>query len=205
MKSGLRMLGVSLANRIVISAAGLSGLVTIGLVWALIRFSPDKLTVEGRQLFIASISIFCLAIGYLIWRKRRVKALVASINQKEGLSLDDTQLLGYPNFLFFAFDLSNKKLAQCQSVTGDYQIRDFTWVTGWQFEWQQIDSKVSGGVLQIVEGAGMNVPVDEIRRRFIRFSLVLTGADTSHPPFRFPMSRSAAEGWRSRCNVLFKC
>jgi len=205
MKNGLRMLGVSLANKIVIPAAGLSGLVMIGLVWALIRFSPDKLTVEGRQLFIASISIFCLAIGYLIWRKRRAKALVASINLKEGLGLDGTQMLGYPSPLFFVFDFSNKKLAQCQSITGDYQIRDFTWVTGWQFEWQQIDSRVSGGVLQIVEGAGMSVPADEIRRRFIRFSLVLTVADTGHPLFRFPMNRSAAEGWCSRCNVLFKC
>jgi hypothetical protein len=171
----------------------------------MIRFSPDKLTVEGRQLFGVSFSIFCLAIGYLIWRKRRAKALVTSINLKEGLSLDGAQMLGYPNSLFFVFDLSNKKLAQCQSITGDYQIRDFTWVTGWQFEWQQIDSWVSGGVLQIVDGAGMSVPTDEIRRRFIKFCLVLTVADTSHPLFRFPMNRSAAEGWCSRCNVLFNC
>ncbi|WP_434624905.1 hypothetical protein J3P84_17970 [Pseudomonas sp. Z1-29] len=205
MESCLRTLGVSLANKIVIPAAWLSGFVTIGLVWGMIRFSPDKLTIEGRQLFGASFSIFCLAIGYLIWRKRRAKALVTSINLKEGLSLDGARMLGYPNSLFFVFDLSNRKLAQCQSVTGDYQIRDFTWVTGWQFEWQQIDSRVSGGVLQIVDGAGMSVPADEIRRRFIKFTLVLTVADTNHPLFRFPMSRSAAEGWCSRCNVLFMC
>ncbi|WP_237403217.1 hypothetical protein [Pseudomonas sp. HB05] len=170
----------------------------------MIRFSPDKLTVEGRQLFLASISIFCLSIWHLIRRKRRAKVLVASINLKEGLSLDDNQLLGFPNPLFFVFDPSNKKLAQCQSATGDYQIQDFTWVTGWQCEWQQIDSKVSGGVLQIVEGAGTSVPADEIRRRFIRFSLVLTVADAGHPLLRFPMSRSAAEGWCARCNVFFK-
>ena len=204
MKSCLGTLGTSLANRIVIPAAWVSGLATIGLLWGVIRFSPDKLTVEGRQLFVASFSIFCLAIWYLIWRKRRAKALVASINLKEGLSLDDTQLLGYPNPLFFVFDLSNKKLAQCQSATGDYQIQDLTWVTGWQYEWQQVDSRVSGGVLRVVDGAGMSVPADEIRRRFINFSLILTVADTSHPPFRFPMNRSAAEEWCTRCNVLFK-
>jgi len=204
MKSCSRTLGANLANSIVIPAAWVSGLATIGLLWGVVRFWPDQFTVEGRQLFVASCSIFCLAIGYLIWRKRRAKALVASINLKEGLSLDDTQLLGYPSPLFFVFDLSNKKLAQCQSVTGDYQIRDFTWVTGWQFEWLRIDSRVSGGVMQVVDGAGMSVPVDELRRRFIKFSLVLTVADTSHPPFRFPMNRSAAEGWCTRCNVLFK-
>ncbi|ALI09281.1 MULTISPECIES: hypothetical protein [Pseudomonas] len=204
MKSCSRTLGANLANGIVIPAAWVSGLATIGLLWGVVRFWPDQFTVEGRQLFVASCSIFCLAIGYLIWRKRRAKALVASINLKEGLSLDDTQLLGYPSPLFFVFDLSNKKLAQCQSVTGDYQIRDFTWVTGWQFEWLRIDSRVSGGVMQVVDGAGMSVPVDELRRRFIKFSLVLTVADTSHPPFRFPMNRSAAEGWCTRCNVLFK-
>jgi len=204
MKSCLGTLGAGLANRIVIPAAWVSGLATIGLLWGVIRFSPDKLTVEGRQLFVASFSIFCLTIWYLIWRKRRAKALVASINLKEGLSLDDTQLLGYPNPLFFVFDLSNKKLAQCQSATGDYQIQDLTWVTGWQYEWQQVDSRVSGGVLRVVDGAGMSVPADEIRRRFINFSLILTVADTSHPPFRFPMNRSAAEEWCTRCNVLFK-
>jgi hypothetical protein len=62
----------------------------------MIEFSPDKLTAEGRQLFLASFSIFCLALWHLIRRKRRAKALVASINLKEGLSLDGTQLLGYP-------------------------------------------------------------------------------------------------------------
>ncbi|SSB97760.1 hypothetical protein SAMN04488697_109114 [Pseudomonas sp. 43mfcvi1.1] len=204
MKSCVRTLGASLANSIVIPAAWLSGLATIGLLWGMIEFSSGKLTVEGRQLFLASVSIFCLAIWHLIRRKRRAKALVASINLKEGLSLDDTQLLGYPSPHFLVFDLSNKKLAQCQSTTGDYQIRDFTWVTGWQCEWQRIDSRVSGGVLQIVDGAGMSVPADEIRRRFIGFSLVLTVADTSHPLLRFPMNRSAAEGWCARCNVLFK-
>ncbi|SCW52398.1 hypothetical protein SAMN03159473_01059 [Pseudomonas sp. NFACC52] len=205
MKSCLRTLGANLANSIVIPAAWVSGLVTIGLLWGVVRFWPDQLTVEGRQLFVVSCSIFCLAIGYLIWRKRRAKALVASINLKEGLSLDDTQMLGYPSPLFFVFDLSNKKLAQCQSATGDYQIRDLTWVTGWQCEWLRVDSRVSGGVMQVVDGAGMSVPADELRRRFIKFSLVLTVADTSHPPFRFPMNRSAVEGWCTRCNVLFKC
>ncbi len=205
MTSCLRTLGASLANSIVIPAAWLSGLTTIGLLWGMIEFWPDKLSVDGRQLFLASVSIFCLAIWHLIQRKRRAKALVASINLKEGLSLDDTQLLGYPSPIFFVFDLSNKKLAQCQSATGDYQIRDFTWVTGWQCEWQQIDSMVSGGVIQIVDGAGMSVPADEIRRRFIGFSLVLTVADTSHPLLRFPMNRSAAEGWCARCNLLFNC
>lgn len=206
MKSGERTLGASLANRVVVPAAWLSGIVTIGLLWGMIEFSSGKLTVEGRQLFLASVSIFCLAIWHLIRRKRRAKALVASINLKEGLSLEDTQLLGYPRSpTFFVFDVSNNKLAQCQSATGDYQVRDITWVIGWQCEWKQIDTRVSGGVLQIVDGAGMSVPADEIRRRFIGFVLVLTVADTSHPPLRFPMNRSAAEGWCSRCNVLFKC
>jgi len=205
MTSCLRTLGASLANSVVIPAAWLSGLATIGLLWGVIVFWPDKLTAEGRQLFVASFSIFCLAIWHLIRRKRRAKALVASINLKEGLSLDDTQLLGFPRPMFFVFDLSNKKLAQCQSATGDYQVRDLTWVTGWQCEWLQIDRRVSGGVFQIVEGAGMSVPADEIRRQYTKFSLVLTVADASHPNFRFPMSRSAVEGWCTRCNVLFKC
>ncbi|BBP58516.1 hypothetical protein [Pseudomonas sp. St316] len=204
MNSCLRTLGASLVNSIVIPAAWVSGLATIGFLWGMIVFWPDKFTVEGRQLFLASFSIFFLTIWHLIRRKRRAKALVASINLKEGLSLDDTQLLGFPNPIFFVFDLSSKKLAQCQSATGEYQIRDFTWVTGWQCEWLQIDRRVSGGVFQIIGGAGMSVPADEIRRQYTKFSLVLTVADTSHPLLRFPMNRSAADGWCTRCNVLFK-
>lgn len=203
MNSCLRTLGTSLANSMVIPAAWLSGLTTTALVWGVIAYWPDKLTAEARQLFLASVSIFCLSVWHLIRRKRRAKALVASINLKEGLSLDDTQLLGFPSPLFFVFDLSNQKLAQCQNATGDYQIRDFTWITGWHLEWRRIDRRVSGGVLRIVDEVGMSVPAEEIRREFTGFSLVLTVANPGHPPFRFPMNRSAAEGWCSRCNVFF--
>ncbi|EJL02611.1 MULTISPECIES: hypothetical protein [Pseudomonas] len=203
MKSSLRTLGAGLANSMVIPAAWLSGLVTMAFLWGFITYWPQELTVEGRQLFLASVSIFCVAIWHLIRRKRRSKALVTSINLKEGLSLDHTQRLGYPGPVFFVFDLSNKKLAQCQSATGDYQIRDFSWVTGWQYEWKQIDTRVTGGVIRVVDGAGMSVPADALYRKFIKFTLVLTVADTSHPLLRFPMNRSAAEEWCARCNVLF--
>ncbi|UZE26664.1 hypothetical protein [Pseudomonas asplenii] len=203
MSSCLRTLGASLVNSIVMPAAWLSGLVTTLFVWGMIAFWPDQLTVEGRQIFLTFLSIFCLSVWQLIRRKRRAKALVASINRKEGLSLDNTQLLGHPNPVFFVFDLASQKLAQCQRATGDYQVRDFSWVTGWQFEWQQIDSMVTGGVIQIVDGAGTSIPADELRRKFLKFSLVLTVADTDHPHFRFPMNRSAAEKWCARCHVLF--
>ncbi|MDU9030986.1 hypothetical protein [Pseudomonas mediterranea] len=108
MKSCLRTLGTSLANSMVIPAAWLSGLTTTALVWGVIAYWPDKLSVLGRQLFLASVSIFCLSIWHLIRRKRRAKALVASINLKDGLSLDDTQMLGFPSPLFFVFDPSSK-------------------------------------------------------------------------------------------------
>jgi hypothetical protein len=203
MKSSLRTLGAGLVNSMVIPAAWLSGLVTVAFLWGIITYWHQEFTVEGRQLFLASVSIFCVAIWHLIRRKRRAKALVASINLKEGLSLDDARLLGFPSPVFLAFDLPTKKLAQCQSGTGDYQIRDFSWVTSWQFEWKQIDTRVTGGVIRVVDGAGMGVPADELYRKFIKFSLVLTVADTRHPLLRFPMNRSAAEEWCARCDVLF--
>jgi len=58
MKSCSRTLGANLANSIVIPAAWVSGLATIGLLWGVVRFWPDQFTVEGRQLFVASCSIF---------------------------------------------------------------------------------------------------------------------------------------------------
>jgi hypothetical protein len=80
MKSCLRTLGASLANSEVIPAAWLSGLATIGLLWGMIRFSPDKLTAEGRQIFLASISIF-LPLHMALDTAQAVSKSTCSIHQ----------------------------------------------------------------------------------------------------------------------------
>lgn len=203
MSSELKTFGISVANRIVIPVACLSGLATIGLLWCMLPHKGTP-TFDIFQAFLVSFSILCLAIGFLIWRRRRAKALVASINMKEGLSLDDTQFLGYPRPLFVVFDHARHKLAQCQSATGDYQVRDFSWVTGWRCEWVQVERRFAGGVeARIVNASGMSVPAFEIRREFIDYALVLEVADASHPVLRFPMNRTEAEKWCARCKVFF--
>lgn len=202
MKSVLKTVGVSFASGIAIPAAGLSGLATIGSLLGMLLSSENR-TTDVFQFFLVALSILCLSIWHLIRQQKRAKSLITSVNQKEGLSLDGTQLLGYPSPTFVIFDHSNKKLAQCQSVTGAYQIRDFSWVMGWHCEWREVETMEMGGSARMVNATGMSVPTFERTRRFKDFALVLAVADASQPTLRFPMSQRAAQEWCSRCNALF--
>jgi hypothetical protein len=202
MKSTSNTFGSSLFNRFITVVICLAGLVTIGSLVCMLPHA-GKPTFNVFQTFLVALAILCFTIGYLMRRRRRAKALVAAVNLKEGLSLDDTRLLGYPGQTFFVFDHASQKLAQCQSATGDYHIRDFTWVTGWQCEWLQIERRVSGGVARILNATGMGVPAFEPTRQFIDYVLVLAVADASQPVLRFPMNRTTAQAWCTRCEVLF--
>lgn len=204
MKSVLKTVGNSFASGIAIPAAGLSGIATIGSLFGMLLSSENRVS-DVFQFFLVALSIFCLAIWHLVRQQKRAKSLVASVNQKEGLSLDGTQLLGYPSPTFIVFDHSNKKLAQCQSVTGDYQIKDFSWVMDWHCEWREFETMEMGGSARMVNATGMSVPTFERTRRLKDFALVLAVADASQPTLRFPMSQHAAHEWCARCNMLFNC
>lgn len=204
MKSALRTVWISFASAIAIPAAGLSGLATIGSLLGML-LSGENRTADVFRFFLIALSILCLAIWHLVQHQKRAKSLVASVNLQEGLSLDGTQLLGYPSPTFMVFDHFNKKLALCQSVTGDYQIRDFLWVRDWHCEWREVETMEMGGSARVVNATGMSVPTFERTRRLKDFTLVLAVADASQPTLRFPMSQRAAEEWCTRCNVLFNC
>src|SRR5450830_1506896 len=96
MKSALKTVGISLASGIAIPAAGLSGLAAIGCLLGML-LSRENRTTDVFLFLLASLSILSLAIWHLIRQQKSAKSLVASINEKEGLTLDDRQLLGYPS------------------------------------------------------------------------------------------------------------
>ena len=202
MKNALKIAGISLASGIAIPAAGLSGLATIGSSLAM-ALSSENRTTDVFQFFLVAVSILCLAMWYLVQQQKRAKSLVASVNHQECLGLDGTQLLGYPNPVFIVFDQARRKLAQCQSATGDYQIRDFSWVIGWHCEWREVETMEMGGSARVVNATGMSVPTFQRTRRFKDFALILTVADASQPTLRFPMSQRAVQEWCTRCNLLF--
>lgn len=204
MKSVLNTVRTRIAGGIAIPAAGLSGFATIGSLMGML-LSTENRTVNVFQFFLVALSILCLAIWHLVRQQRRAKAFVVSVNQKEGLNFDNTQLLGYPSPIFVVFDHYSRKLAQCQSDTGDYQLRDFSWVIGWRCEWREVDTVEMGGSARVVNVTGMSVPSFERTRRFKDFALVLEIADASHPSLRYPMSQRAAHEWCTRCNALFHC
>ena len=202
MKNALKIAGISLASGIAIPAAGLSGLATIGSSLAM-ALSSENRTTDVFQFFLVAVSIFCLAMWYLVQQQKRAKSLVASVNQQECLDLDGTQLLGYPSPVFIVFDQTRRKLAQCNSAIGDYQVQDFSWVMGWHCEWREVETMEMGGSARVVNATGMSVPTFQRTRRLKDFALVLAVADAGQPTLRFPMSQRAAQEWCSRCNALF--
>lgn len=192
MKTALKAVWISFASAVAVPAAGLSGLATIGSLLGML-LSGENRTSEVFRFFLIALSILSLAIWHLVKQQNRAKALVASVNLQEGLSFDGTQLLGYPNPEFMVFDHFNKKLAQCHSVTGEYQVRDFSWVMDWHCEWREVEKIELGGSARVVNATGMSVPIFERTRRLKDFALVFTVADASQPTLRFPMSQRAAQ------------
>lgn len=201
MKSALKTCGIRFANIIAIPLFWLSGLVTMFLLYCMLPSAP-KTTFNVVEAFSVACSLLCLAIGYWIWRRRRAKKLIASVNLKTGLSLDDTQLLGYPKPRLVVFDCANQKLAQLQMATGEYHIQDFSWVVSWRCEWLRIENMA--GISRLVDAAGTNIPAFEIGNGFTHYAIVLATADADHPALRFPMNRTEAEKWCARCTAIFK-
>lgn len=204
MESALKAVWISFAGAIAIPAAGLSGFATIGSLLGML-LSGENRTADVFRFFLVALSIFCLALWHLVRQQKRARSIVASVNRQEGLSLDGNQLLGYPSPAFMVFDHINMKLAQCHSVTGEYQIRDFSWVMDWHCEWREVETMEMGGSASVINATGMSAPTFERTRRFKDFALVLAVADASQPTLRFPMSQRAAQEWCTRCNVLFNC
>ena len=201
MISDLGTFGIRLANIIAIPVFWLSGSVTVFLLYCMLP-STGRTTCNVFEAFSIFFSLFCLAIGYWVWRRRRAKRLVASVNLKAGLSLEATQLLGYPKPLFVVFDRSSQKLAQFNMASGNYQIHDFSWVVTWRLEWLRVENV--SGISRLVDAAGTNIPAFEINTGFTRYAMVLETANADHLALRFPMNRTEAEKWCARCHVIFK-
>ncbi len=199
----VRTLGVSLLGAFAVPVAGLSG---IAAVFALLLFILiASLRTFGLFLFICLAAGLCyLAIQALKHIAARARELVLRINQKESLALDPAFTLGYPSAAFLAFDKAARKLAICNSATGDYRIHDFAYVLQWYYEWgvgTKMDVGITGG--PFIPGTTMQQPTVSHREYKRAFTVVVEVADVNNPILKFPVhGEPAAKRECARLNAV---
>lgn len=99
--------------------------------------------------------------------QKRGHSFVKNINAQEGLNLNPNEMLGYPSPTFCVFDKNNRKLAICNSVTKDWQVRDFDYVLQWYYEWERgtrMDVGAGGAALPKTNVRGPAISHSEYKR-----------------------------------------
>lgn len=215
MSGKLKVAGVAAAAGLAIPVAGLSGLLALGsflfLVLAAFGMGPGHVPHQSAyrllgsglmQFFLVSGLVFTVTFRFLIRLQKKAKTMVMDINAQEGLHLDGRDLLGYPSPVFLVFDRTHRKLAVCNSVSGDYSIHDFGWILAWQMTWREVESMEMQGS-RAVNATGMAVPTFERAQRNKDFALELQVANPQQPILSFPMGQRSAETWCARLNALY--
>ena len=204
MAAVVRSVGVALLGAFAIPVAGISG---IAAIISLLRlfFSSESRSFGLFLFFFAAATICYFAVKALQGIAKRGRLLVESINIKESLSLNPENMLGYPSPGFFVFDKNNRKLAICNSVSGDYKIHDFRYVLQWYYEWgtgTRMDVGITGGAF--IPGTNMREPTITHSDYKKNFTLVLEVADGNNPFFKFPMQgENPAKRWCAKLNAMF--
>lgn len=198
-----KTVGSALLASIAIPIGGLSFLGVAGTLLMLL-VSPSSRTQGVIQFLLAAAGLLGAVLYFLASQQKRGKQLVAQINERERLHLDSTNMLGYPNPVFLAFDRGSQRLATCDSSTGQYAIHDGSYVLGWHYTWSVKESTEMVGAGNRVGESRLHAPAFERVERRTNFRLVLEVANPSQPTLTFPMSERAAIEWCSRLNAIFK-
>jgi len=197
----VKTVGTALFGTFAIPVAGLSGIGAIGalLTWLL---SAQNRTSGIFLFFICAVSICFLSIRLLIGLQKKAHSFVADINRQTALNLNPANMLGYPSPAFLVFDKQNRKLAMCNSSTGDFQIYELSYLLSWNYEWRNVDSMEFSGRGNRIQGTNMSAPAFERVQRRQGFTLVLEVADENNPILKFSMSERAAKVWCAKLNAI---
>lgn len=192
-----RTIGVALVGAFAVPVAGFSGLAASFLLLAMI------LTSEARSpavffLFMCASGLCYLAVRTLKGIRQRGRRFVENINRREALAFNAENMLGYPSPGFLVFDKENRKLAICNSVSGDYKIHELSYVLQWYYEW---GTGVKTAVGTAAPGGSVMVTQTEYKNDFF---VVLEVADENNPFYKFPMpSEASAKRWCAKLNAIF--
>ena len=204
MAAVLRSVGVALLGAFAVPIAGITGIASVISLLVFI-FSSEERSFGLFLFFLAAASTCYFAVKTLQGIEKRGRLLVESINAKENLNLNPENMLGYPSPAFFVFDKNSRKLAICNSVTGDYKLHGFNYVLQWYYEWgtgTRMDVGITGGAF--IPGTNMREPTITHSEYKKNFTLVLEVADENNPFFKFPMQgESPAKRWCAKLNAIF--
>lgn len=204
MAAVFRSVGVALLGAFAVPVAGISGIAAI--ISLLLLFFSSEFRSFGLFLFFSTAAAICyLAVKTLHGIAQRGRLLVEGINIKETLALNPENMLGHPSPAFLVFDTKNRRLAICNSVTGDYKIHDFRYVLQWYYEWgtgTRMDVGITGGAF--IPGTNMREPTITHSEYKKSFTLILEVADENSPVLKFPMQGEAvAKRWCAKLNAIF--
>ena len=194
-------LGLALLATFAVPAAGLSGMGAIGALLGML-LSRDNRTSGVLIFFVVAVIICFLSIRLLARMHKKAKGLVESINRQSSLNFNAGNLLGYPSPAFLAFDKQNRKLAFCNSSTGDFRIYELSYLLAWRYEWKIKESMDLSGPGRQVGATNMHMPSFERVQRAGDFALILEVADESSPVIKFYMSERAAKEWCAKLNAI---
>lgn len=194
-------LGLAVLATLAVPAAGLSGIGAIGALLGML-LSRDNRTSAVFTFFVVAVVICFLSIRLLAGMHKKAKDLVESINRQSNLNFNAGNLLGYPSPAFLTFDKQNRKLAFCNSSTGDFKIHELSYLLAWRYEWKIKESMELSGPGRQVGTTNMQMPSFERAQRAGDFALILEVADESNPVIKFYMSERAAKEWCAKLNAI---
>ena len=196
-----KSLGLALLATFAVPAAGISAIGAIGPLLGML-LSRENRTTGVFTFFVAALVICFLSIRLLRGMHKKAKHLVESINRESNLNFNPGNLLGYPSPAFLVFDKQNRKLAFCNSSTGDFKIYELSYLLAWRYEWKVKESMELSGPGRQVGTTNMHMPSFERVQRAGDFALILEVADESSPVIKFYMSERTAKEWCAKLNAI---
>lgn len=137
---------------------------------------------------------------------------ITSINEKYNLSLDTKidNVLGYTaGGAYVAFDTKNRKLAIRRNAKAEIEIKDFSYILGWRYEWntgQKINNHITFGGGNVVPGTNMMTPgsTQTVTEYKNNFTVILEVADMTCPLMKFSVfNEDIAKEWCAKLNAAF--
>lgn len=194
---------LTILGPVAVPVAGISAVAAIVLLLSLI-FSNASKSIDIWMLFIGSVLIFYTAWKTLTSIQKLGQSLVQEINRRENLALNPQNMLGYPDPSFMAFDSKNRVIAICDGASRNYRLHEFSFITGWSYEWD-VGTKIHVGISDgTIPGTPQRAPEISQSRYKKGFVLVLRVVDETHPFRYFPMqSEAVAQRWIAKLNVIF--
>lgn len=138
-----------------------------------------------------------VVVTWFLWKVRRKSInLLEEINRKEGMHFG-RDMLGEPGPIFIGFDCHNRKLAICNAFSGEYEFRDFSYILGWEYTWNNYTDHVPS------MSAMMGGPVMNQVQKRNGFMLVVNVASPAAPMIQFMMpNEHRAQLWCAKLNAM---